>query len=129
MELAQNLAELQVLTENFIRKSTSNFADNEFKVMLMLKAYGECSPKIVISKVGILKTNLALIFKKLMAENLVEARKNSQDGRGKFYRLSQRGEEMMNGILNDISANLSGIVTEDLFYAIKIVLSVLNKKL
>ena len=129
MELAQNLAELQVLTENFIKKSTSCFADNEFKVMLMLKIYGECSPKIVISKVGILKTNLALIFKKLMAEDLVEARKNAQDGRGKLYRLTVHGEEMISGILADISANLSGIVTEDLFYAVKIVLSVLNKKI
>lgn len=129
MELAQNLAELQVLTENFIKRSGVGLADTEFKVMVILKAYGECSPKIVISKVGILKTNLALVLKKLVAEDLVMVRKNTQDGRSKFYALTKRGEEMMNGIFSNISSHLSHIVTEDFFYAVKIVLSVLNKKL
>ena len=41
MELALNLAELQVLSENFIKKTCTNLADNELKVLVILKIYKE----------------------------------------------------------------------------------------
>lgn len=129
MDTALGLAELQVLTENFIKKSTDTLADTEQKVLIMLKVYGECSPSILINKVGILKTNLALVLKKLLASGLVQNRKNTQDRRSKLYSLTQRGNQRIDLILEAVQHQLKDIQTEDFYYAIKIVASVLNKKL
>lgn len=129
MEIAQSLAELQVLSENFIKKHTQNLSDNEFKVMTIIKAYDECSPKILIAKIGILKTNLAHILKKLIAEGLVCSREHVQDSRSKMYALTESGEQMLAKIHEEIKRSLFGLVSEDLFYALQITNGVLNKKL
>lgn len=129
MDVAQSLAELQVLSENFVKRHTQNLSDNEFKIMTIIKAYDECSPKILVAKVGILKTNLAHVLKKLIAEGLVCSREHVQDSRSKMYALTEAGEQMLAKIHEGIRRGLFGLVTEDLFYALQITLSVLNKKL
>lgn len=129
MDVAQSLAELQVLSENFVKRHTQNLSDNEFKIMTIIKAYDECSPKILVAKVGILKTNLAHVLKKLIAEGLVCSREHVQDLRSKMYALTEAGEQMLAKIHEGIRRGLFGLVTEDLFYALQITLSVLNKKL
>lgn len=129
MELSLNIAELQVLSENFINLATKKMSGNEYKVMLLLKIYGVCSPRILISKIGILKTNLALVLKKLIQDDLVEVKKSMQDGRGKQYNLTKAGDELISNILNNITISLNDSRTEEFFNAVKIVLSVLNKKL
>ena len=129
MDVVQSLAELQVLSENFVKRHTQNLSDNEFKIMTIIKAYDECSPKILVSKVGILKTNLAHVLKKLIAEGLVCSREHVQDSRSKMYALTEAGEQMLAKIHEGIRRGLFGLVTEDLFYALQITLSVLNKKL
>lgn len=129
MDVAQSLAELQVLSENFVKRHTQNLSDNEFKIMTIIKAYDECSPKILVAKVGILKTNLAHVLKKLIAEGLVCSREHVQDSRSKMYALTEVGEQMLAKIHEGIRRGLFGLVTEDLFYALQITLSVLNKKL
>lgn len=129
MDVAQSLAEIQVLSENFIKKYTQNLSDNEFKIMTILKAYDECSTKVLIAKVGILKTNLANVLKKLIAEGLVCSREHVQDSRSKMYALTEAGEEMLDSVHEQIKRGLFGLVTEDLYYAFQIILAVLNKKL
>ena len=129
MQIAQNLAELQVLSEHFVKKNTQGVSDNEFKVMTILKAYGECSPKILIAKIGILKTNLAHVLKKLITEGLVCSRENIQDSRSKMYALTEDGENKLAKIHEEIRRGLFGLVNDDLGYALEIILSVLNKKL
>lgn len=129
MELGQNLAELQVLTQNFIKKHSQSLSDNEFKVMVMLKSFGECSTKILISKIGILKTNLAFVLKKLITEGLVISRQSTQDGRGKMYNLTTMGDDLITSIMEKISNDMLGVATEDFFYAVKIVASIMNKRL
>lgn len=129
METAINLAELQVLSDNLIKFYNKNLTDNEYKVLLMFKIYRLVSPKIIISKVGILKTNLALTLKKLVRENLVEVHKNPSDARGKQYCLTPTGERRIDAVLNNLAQNLSIANTTEFTNALKIVLAVLNKKL
>lgn len=129
METSLNLAELQVLSENLIKFYNKNLTDNEYKVMLMLKVYSVANPKIIISKIGILKTNLAITLKKLVSKNLVKASANPSDARGKQYCLTPQGEKQINIVLDGLAQNLSIANTTEFFNALKIILAVLNKKL
>ena len=129
MDSALYLAELQVLSANLTSGVCKNLTDNEYKVMVFLKIYGVCSPKILIAKIGILKTNLAHVLKKLIAEGLVCSRENIRDSRSKMYALTEQGEEKLAKIHEEIRHGLFGLVNDDLGYAFEIILSVLNKKL
>ena len=129
MDLSLRIAELQVLSENFIKKTGKNLADNEFKVMVLLRVFNECTPSVLISKMGILKTNLALLLKKLIDGGLVCFRKSSLDSRSKMYSLTDLGNQVMDQILADIDVNLEGAFTEDFALALEIVPSVLNKRI
>ncbi|MBO5310092.1 MAG: hypothetical protein IKK20_03235 [Clostridia bacterium] len=129
MELALNLAELQVLSENFIKKTCTNLADNELKVLVILKIYKECSPTILISKIGILKTNLAILLKRLVSSGLVEARRSSLDARSKMFALTPAGHNLMDDVVGTIDRCLDDVPKEEFYFALQTVLMVLNKKI
>ena len=129
MELALNLAELQVLSENFIKKTCTNLADNELKVLVILKIYKECSPTILMSRIGILKTNLANLMKRLVSSGLVEARRSSLDARAKMFTLTSAGHSLMDDVIGTIYRCLDDVPKEEFYFALQTVLMVLNKKI
>ena len=130
MEYAMKLAEIQTLSENFIRRIAKSQTSIQFKVLLFLKIYGVCTPKILIKKIGIIKTNLAATLKQLMEQGFVVSSASPIDGRGKEFCLTQEGEKEVEKVLlqieseMDISDNL-----RELDKALSVVIAVLNRKL
>ena len=130
MEYALKLAELQALSENFIRSVNKEQTSVKFKVLLFLKIYGVCSPKILIKKIGIIKTNLALTLKQLMTQGFVTASVNPTDARSREFCLTQEGEKEVEKVLNEIE-NIICISDKlkELDNALSVVNAVLNRKL
>ena len=129
MDSALYLAELQVLSANLTSGVCKNLTDNEYKVMVFLKIYGVCSPKILINKIGILKTNLALTLKKLIVKNFVSVNINSNDARSKQYSLTNNGVDMIDSILNQISKLITRQSCQVCHSSLKNVVADLNKVL
>ena len=124
------LAEIQTLSENFIRKIEKTQTSPQFKVLVFLKIYGVSSPKILINKIGMVKTNLATTLRQLMQQGFVKMNRNPVDGRGREFCLTQEGEKEVEKVLvkiesqMDIEDNL-----RELDSALSVIIAVLNRKL
>ncbi|MBR4407141.1 MAG: winged helix-turn-helix transcriptional regulator [Clostridia bacterium] len=130
MEYAQKLAELQALSENFIRMVNKNQTSVKFKVLLFLKIYGVCSPKILIRKIGIIKTNLAMTLRQLMHQGFVNVSINPTDARSREFCLTHEGEKEVDKVLGEIE-NIISISDrlKEFDDALKTIVSVLNRKI
>lgn len=129
METALSLAELHVLCSNLTSIINKKLTENEYKVMVFLKIYGVCSPKLLISKIGIVKTNLALTLKKLIEKQFVNVEINNADARSKQYSLTKQGTEVIDNILNNINSIINKDIVENCNSSIKKVVADLNKVL
>ena len=130
MEYAQKLAELQVLSENFINLVNKNHTSVKFKVLLFLKIYGVCSPKILIRKIGLVKSNLASTLRQLVNQGLVDVRVHPIDARSREFCLTPDGETDVDKVFDEIE-NIISISDNlrELEQALAIINSVLNRKL
>lgn len=62
------------------------------KILFFVEKNVSCPPSLLINKLNIAKSNLALLCKSLIEEGLMQAHKNEQDKRNVFYVLTQKGK-------------------------------------
>ena len=124
---ARKILEIKALCQTICSASNNESTNNELKVLYFVDEYQSISPQILVSKLGIAKSNLALMTKRMISENLIYRQKSKTDGRAILLSITEKGKKM----LDDYLSNIAKIFPDDnieLERAMDIVLKNLNKK-
>ena len=70
--------------------------------MVLIDECGVCSPSLLISKIGIKKSNLALACKTLLEQGKITKINSQEDKRQIFYKLTEKGRDEINKIVGNI---------------------------
>lgn len=121
------LLEIEALTENL----TKHLANNNLlkvKVLYFISQYENLSVSMIIDKLGIKKSNFALMTKQLEQEGLIYSKSGEIDKRCRLMALTEKGKTELENFLNSLSNNLKDIPSQ-VDEAIEILSSYLNKKI
>lgn len=129
MNIAENLMELFILDEAVLSKTKTKIPMAKMKVLCLLHVNGVLSAKEIISKTGIIKSNMALICKELLKRKLIESRQNFNDKRSVLYKITPEGEVLVRNFFMEIN---KGFINNEndkiLLNSIKYLSNILNKK-
>ena len=97
------LLEIEALTENL----TKHLAKNnllKIKVLYFISQYENLSVSMIIEKLGLKKSNFALMAKELELEGLVVSKQGEIDKRCRLMFLTEKGKRELETYLNELSA-------------------------
>ncbi len=124
---ARKILEIKALSQTICNISKNDATNNVLKVLYFVDEYQSVSPQILVSKLGIVKSNLALLTKKMIADGLIYSQKSLSDGRAITYQIAPKGKQMLNEYLDSLNKILHEQSSE-LSQSIDILLKYLNKK-
>ena len=127
MSISRKLLEIKSLSQTICNITKNETTNTQIKVLYFIDEYTSVSPQILISKLGIVKSNLALITKKMIEENLIVSKKSLSDKRAIFYSITPKGKKM----LDTYTAELDKVFHDqdnEIEYNLDIILKYLNKK-
>lgn len=128
MSIARQILELKTLTQTICSISKNDATFTELKILYFVDEYPNCSPQILISKLGIAKSNLALLTKKMIKENLIVSKKGYQDGRSIFYSITSTGKKMLDDYFESLNKIFHEQETQEITNSLSNILEYLNKK-
>ncbi len=111
MKIAQNLLETETLLENLLKKHTSNGL-LRYKVLSYASVYENLSVSMIIEKLGVKKSNFALLAAQLEKEGLLEIKHASLDKRCRTLQLTQKGKDELDNYFENVDASLGNIDLE-----------------
>ena len=120
LDLAKNIIKSKILTQNACESfdKSNNKKDSlpiNIKILYMIQEYGKVSPTLLIDKLYIAKSNLALLCKQLIASGYIVSSPDLIDRRVIYYCLTEQGEDYLNHKLYAIQKNIcSELSQEDL---------------
>lgn len=127
MKNASKLLEIEALTENL----TKHIAKNnllKYKVLYFISQYENLSVSIIIDKLGIKKSNFAIMTKDLELEGLIYSKHAEIDKRCRMLFLTDQGKEELAKYLSQIEACFNEQDPE-VCKAIEVLCNYLNKKI
>lgn len=127
MKKAQNLFEIEALTENLMKKECENGL-LKMKVLSFISLYENLSVSMIIEKLGIKKSNFALISAELEKEGLVVSKQAEIDRRCRTMTLTEKGQAELDCYLEKINARI-GETDLEVDRAIETLLKFLNKRI
>lgn len=86
------------------------------KVLFLLSEQKQVSPSYLIEKLGIAKSNLALLCSGMVNEGLISVAKNQEDKRNITYSITAKGENELSVFLSDMDKELSEVIANDKEY-------------
>lgn len=127
MKNFEKVLEIEALTENLTKHLASNNL-LKVKVLYFISQYENLSVSMIIDKLGLKKSNFALMAKDLETEGLVEAKQGKIDRRCRLMTLTEKGQSF----LNEFMAKLNAFFPEsdpEIENAVEILTNFLNKKI
>lgn len=126
MKTAQKILEIETLCENMAKKK-ANTGLLRLKVLYFVSQYENLSVSMIIEKLGIKKSNFALLTAELEKEGCLNIYKAEIDKRCRTLKLTQKGKEELDSYLESLDSEFDKIDI-DLDNALNILLKYLNKK-
>lgn len=105
MDFAKKLLELQALSQSLCEQSNSVTTNLKLRLLFLIDKLVYATPAVLMSKLSLVKSNLALICKQLINEELIEAKKKSGDKRSIVYFITPNGKKVLEEALEAISKN------------------------
>ncbi len=127
MKTAQKILEIEALCENLLKKKTDGGL-LKFKVLAFAKIYSNLSVSMIIEKLGIKKSNFALLTAELEKEGLLKIEHAEIDRRCRILRLTEKGENELQSFYDKID-DYVGPVDIDTERSIDILINYLNKRI
>ncbi len=125
MKRASNLIEIESLLENLMKKNCKS-GILRMKILFFSRLYENLSISMIIEKLGIQKTNFALMSSMLEKEGCLIIKKSNLDRRCRVIELTEKGNQELDNYLKEIDKNI-GATSPELDYAIEILGKYLNK--
>lgn len=127
MKNVDKILEIEALTENL----TKHFAKNnllKMKVLYFISVYENLSVSMIIDKLGIKKSNFALMTKELEKNGLVTSKQGEIDKRCRMMNLTEKGKTELSAYMKDLS-NFFGETASEVESALETLSTFLNKKI
>ena len=125
MKTAQKLLEIESLTENLAKKSAESGLLRH-KVLYFISQYENLSVSMIIEKLGIKKSNFALMTAELERDGFINIHKAEIDKRCRTLSLTEKGRAELNRYINDLQT-LCKNTSIDVDNALDILIKYLNK--
>jgi len=125
MKTAQKILEIESLCENLSKKNAEGGL-LRFKVLYFVSQYENLSVSMIIEKLGIKKSNFALLTAALEKEGSIVIHQAEIDKRCRTLSLTEKGREELNNYLEDLEACL-GSTDVNVDESLDIILKYLNK--
>ena len=105
MKTAEKIIEIESLLENLIKKNREG-SILRMKILFFSDLYQDLSISMIIEKLGIKKTNFALMSAALEKEGCLVIKKSNMDRRCRVLELTPKGREELESYLGEVSKNL-----------------------
>lgn len=125
MKRIEKLIEIEALIENLMKKKHPG-GILRMKILYFCRLYENLSISIIIEKIGIKKTNFALMTRDLENEGCLLIKKSVLDKRCRVIELTEKGNAELDTYLNDLEKDL-GATSPEVDYAIEVLNKYLNK--
>ena len=122
MTSSEKLFELTILADTLCAQPFCELNLSSVKLLYLIKKYSPAPAKLLISKLGLIKTNLSSACLKLETEGYIIAKRGKEDKRSRTYLITEKGED----VLTKFFSSLSKAIREDL--QLDYALEILNKK-
>ncbi len=109
--IADKIIELLLYTRK--ASETENGAFGLKERLLFCLRRGALPPRELMDRLGMVKSNLALLARKCISEGLIEKSRRSSDNRALLYELTESGKEYINGLLGKIESKLRTVLTNE----------------
>lgn len=124
MSTTDKIMELYLLTETICQGS------QKAKILYIIDKNKLVSPKVLISKLGIVKSNLANICKQMELDKLIRKTKKEDDKKSVYYEITTKGKCYLLSELSKISMTFrKEEITETISNSMDEILEFLNKKI
>ena len=111
MKTAEKLLEIESLLENLIKKNREG-SILRMKILFFSDLYQDLSISMIIEKLGIKKTNFALMSAALEKEGCLVIKKSNMDRRCRVIELTEKGKTELNNYLAETSKILGATPIE-----------------
>ena len=125
MKRASNIIEIETLLENLMKKNCEG-GILRFKILFFARLYKNLSISMIIEKLGIQKTNFALMTSTLEKEGCLVVKKSNLDRRCRVIELTEKGEKEIDDYLGEIEKSIEA-TSPEIDYALEILNNFLNK--
>lgn len=125
MGRAEKFIEIESLIENLM-KSRRSGGILRMKILLFCSIYENLSVSMIIEKLGIKKTNFALMTSALEKEGCIVVTQSNMDRRCHQIELTQKGREELNHYLGEVENGL-GATTLEIDNALDVLSKYLNR--
>ncbi len=121
---AEKLFELYILADTFCCQHNFELNVSKMKILCLINKYSPAPATLLISKLGIIKTNFSSGCLYLQNQGLITCKKGKEDKRNKYYLLTEKGKEL----LDKFYANLTKYLREE-DLGLNKAIDILNKKI
>lgn len=125
MKRAEKIIEIESLLENLLKKNREGSL-LRMKILFFASLYENLSISMIIEKLGIKKTNFALMTASLEKEGCLVIKKSSLDKRCRVIELTEKGRRELDAFVKDIEKML-GPTSPELDYTLEKFNTFLNK--
>lgn len=125
MKKIEKLIEIEALLENLM-KSHKDGGILRTKILFFCSIYQNLSVSMIIDKLGIKKTNFALMTAELEKEGCIVIKKSNLDKRCRLVELTDKGRKELDDYLKELDKSLSN-TTPEVDKAVDILSAYLNK--
>lgn len=125
MKRMEKLIEIEALLENLMKKKHPG-GILRMKILYFCRLYENLSIGIIIEKLGIKKTNFALMTRDLENEGCLVIKKSNLDKRCRVIELTEKGNLQLDEYLTTLDKDL-GASSPEVDYAIEVLDKYLNK--
>lgn len=125
MKKIEKLIEIEALLENLM-KSHKDGGILRTKILFFCSIYQNLSVSMIIDKLGIKKTNFALMTAELEKEGCIVIKKSNLDKRCRLVELTDKGRKELDDYLKELDKSL-GNTTPEVDKAVDILSAYLNK--
>ena len=127
MKNVDKIIEIEALTENF----TKHFSKNNFlriKILYFISQYENLSVSMIIDKLGLKKSNFALMTKALEEEGLVMSKQGEIDKRCRMMFLTEKGKRELADFIQSLD-EFFGEANSEVEHSLETLSIYLNKKI
>ena len=125
MKRAEKIIEIESLLENLLKRNREGSL-LRMKILFFSSLYENLSIGMIIEKLGIKKTNFALMTASLEKEGCLVIKKSSLDKRCRVIELTEKGRAELDAFVKDIEKTL-GPTSPELDYTLEKLNTFLNK--
>ncbi|MBQ8451948.1 MAG: winged helix-turn-helix transcriptional regulator [Clostridia bacterium] len=107
---SKNIIELKLISDRIAegKGELAGIFSNTYQILYLLEKKETVTPKELIAELNVAKSNLAILAKKMIKDNLIESHKDKINKREIYYNITENGQKMLQAKLDNIDTLCEG---------------------